>query len=214
MMPSASVSSSSPIQSRPPRISGGVCSSRKAMQLVAEGLVGRVVVELHADAALMRRWGTASGRPAATGRRTAGSTRRSSPRMASRSTGHRVERPLLVVGHLGQRAPALEQLELPALHLDHLTRDAGGQIRRQPAGHRGHVGRSEPVEAGLVGLHVVAGQRLGEAGAGHRGDGVDPHADALELAGQHDRHRRRCRPWPPRSWPGRRCRTAPTRWPC
>jgi len=103
--------------------------------------------------------------------------------------GDRVEGPRFVVGDPGEGAPALEQLQLTSLDLDHLARDARGQVRPQPTGHRGDVGRVESVEPRLIGLHVVAGDRLGEPGAGHGGDGVDSHPDALELSGEHQGER-------------------------
>ena len=80
----------------------------------------------------------------------------------------------------------------PALDLQHLARDAVGQVGREPAGARGRVPRMHRL------LHLLAdvgaaGEVLGEPGERDRRDGVDPHADALELARHHDRQRRDAR---------------------
>ena len=129
--------------------------------------------------------------PRRAGRRTAGRRRRTSRAAASRPSSTRVDRPGLVGGDLGERAPALEQLDDAALHLHHLAGDAVA-TGRTPAStrprrrSRARSGRSPPRRASCSRRPT----RLGEAGAGDRRDGVDPHAEALELARQHDRHRR------------------------
>src|SRR5205823_2761467 len=91
------------------------------------------------------------------------------------------DRPRFVVGVLGDRTPTPKELHLPAHHLDDLSRDPGGEVGGEPARNCRNVLGREAIELTLLGVHEVTCHTLGESGARDRADGVDAHADALEL---------------------------------
>ena len=76
-----------------------------------------------------------------------------------------------------------------ALDLHDLAVHALRQVRREPADCRGDVGRVERRLRRFVVAHATAHEVLGERVSATGRDRVDAHAEALELACEHDRHR-------------------------
>ena len=157
----SSVSSSSPIQSRPRRDLGRrvLVDERRAARRGTPRRAGSKPSFTGRSHPLRRRV-RGRGRPAARRRRTPGPRRRSArgSRRAGRPTESSVHG-LSSVTSVSGRQPS-SSCNWPPCTFTTWPRDALRLVRREPAGDGGDVGRVEAVEPRLVGLHVVAGDGL------------------------------------------------------